>query len=483
MSHSRIKRDPGMPGPFNNNTMYHENFSVRSRGFKKSINSRQNRNNSHKQHRGRKIDTDDQKGLGFIPPTYTEFNKMIRFSSPDDDTHQMNNYKSDSPYSVNRPQFANIPITDAEIGFHMRRGYSRVIPSASMIIHHNSVPTCVDIPRSLTLCQGIGYGKMRLPNLLNHDSLNEVVKQASSWVPLLSVSCHPDARIFLCSLYSPVCLDRPIYPCRSLCRAVKGGCESRIKLYGFPWPKILECETFPPDNDLCIASQTVKAATNNQVINVSNSSQHFNSRQNQMEKHHTVEKICEPCPRSITYESILENFCRSDVVIKIKNHHKKFTFTERREDSARQTSTHNQLSYILYNKQVEAGKRRVKRTPEEDNVNNVLLFMKDYKVKRIFKVGTFLKLEFDDPKMIYMNSRRKRLSKQQGMLKCACNKQTQINETRSVKSKGDNRYFLVMGKQIADKIFVNFMTPWDKSNVSFRKAVKKLKNLDCGASQ
>lgn len=32
-------------------------------------------------------------------------------------------------------------------------------------------PTCVSIPQNMTLCHNIGYTKMRLPNLLEHDSM------------------------------------------------------------------------------------------------------------------------------------------------------------------------------------------------------------------------------------------------------------------------------------------------------------------------
>ena len=62
-------------------------------------------------------------------------------------------------------------------------------------------PTCVDIPRNLTLCYGIRYSKMRLPNLLDHDSMAEIIQQAASWVPLLNVRCHADTQLFLCSLF------------------------------------------------------------------------------------------------------------------------------------------------------------------------------------------------------------------------------------------------------------------------------------------
>lgn len=112
--------------------------------------------------------------------------------------------------------------------------------------------TCVPIPSNLSLCSGIRYDKMRLPNLLDHDSIREVTQQANAWVHLLNIRCHPDTQVFLCSLFAPVCFDRPIWPCRSLCLAVQGGCERRMARYGFSWPEMLRCERFPPDNDLCI---------------------------------------------------------------------------------------------------------------------------------------------------------------------------------------------------------------------------------------
>ncbi|KAK2153225.1 hypothetical protein LSH36_304g08008 [Paralvinella palmiformis] len=114
---------------------------------------------------------------------------------------------------------------------------------------------CIDIPQNMSLCKNIGYTQMRLPNLLDHDTIREVTQQASSWVPLLGIRCHPDTKLFLCSLFSPVCLDHPIWPCRTLCEAVKNGCEALMLKYGFPWPEMLRCDKFPLDNDLCIGLQ------------------------------------------------------------------------------------------------------------------------------------------------------------------------------------------------------------------------------------
>ena len=116
-------------------------------------------------------------------------------------------------------------------------------------------PKCIDIPHNLTLCQNLRYNQMRLPNLLEHDTVREVTQQAKSWVPLVGIRCHPDTKLFLCSLFSPVCLDRPIWPCRSLCSAVKTACERHMNAHGFDWPDMLKCDKFPLDNDLCIGLQ------------------------------------------------------------------------------------------------------------------------------------------------------------------------------------------------------------------------------------
>lgn len=116
-------------------------------------------------------------------------------------------------------------------------------------------PQCLDIPPDMQLCRDVGYKRMRLPNLLEHETMAEAKQQASSWVPLLAKQCHTDTQLFLCSLFAPVCLDRPVYPCRSLCEVVRDSCAPVMESYGFPWPEMLHCGKFPSDHELCIAVQ------------------------------------------------------------------------------------------------------------------------------------------------------------------------------------------------------------------------------------
>ncbi|KAA0703859.1 Secreted frizzled-related protein 1 [Triplophysa tibetana] len=115
-------------------------------------------------------------------------------------------------------------------------------------------PRCIDIPEDLRLCFNVGYDKMMLPNLLEHDTVAEVKQQAGSWVPLVHKACHPGTQVLLCSLFAPVCLEKPLYPCRWLCEAVRDSCAPLMQAYGFPWPEMLNCDKFPQDDVLpCIA--------------------------------------------------------------------------------------------------------------------------------------------------------------------------------------------------------------------------------------
>lgn len=47
-----------------------------------------------------------------------------------------------------------------------------------------------------------------------------------------------------------------IPPCRSLCTAVRDSCSPAMARYDYPWPTMLNCTQFPPDDTLCIPSET-----------------------------------------------------------------------------------------------------------------------------------------------------------------------------------------------------------------------------------
>jgi len=174
-------------------------------------------------------------------------------------------------------------------------------------------PTCVAIPANMSLCNNIRYTKMRLPNLLEHDTIQEASQQAQYWVQLLKTGCSVDTQLFLCSLFAPVCLQRPIYPCRSLCQKVKDGCEATMNAYKYPWPPMLECDKFPLDNDMCITSQAEAHKEKEQV-------QKNAEKKSKDQKPKTAEKRCRAnlCNQDPSYDNILDNYCQADFVVKMK---------------------------------------------------------------------------------------------------------------------------------------------------------------------
>ncbi|KAJ8016337.1 hypothetical protein DPEC_G00006140 [Dallia pectoralis] len=142
---------------------------------------------------------------------------------------------------------------------------------------------------------------MRIPNLLGHESPGEAVQQSASWLPLLARECHPDARMFLCSLFAPICLDRFVSPCRSLCESVRDSCAPIMACYGYPWPDILRCDKFPDDHLMCISSVTNTSVTSGGPTRVPRAS-------------------CRDCEleEASSAKVLLETFCRSDFVVKLR---------------------------------------------------------------------------------------------------------------------------------------------------------------------
>ncbi|XP_038550226.1 secreted frizzled-related protein 2-like [Micropterus salmoides] len=167
---------------------------------------------------------------------------------------------------------------------------------------------CKPIPSTLSLCHGIGYRQMRIPNLLGHDSLREAQQQSAAWLPLISKLCHRDTKKFLCSLFAPVCLPElsgPVSPCRSLCEAVRDGCVPVMSAFGFPWPEMFNCTRFPRATELCIpATGELEGRTVEEV------------------RHEEVLKgsvICDACSLAAEGETdIQENFCHSSYAFKMR---------------------------------------------------------------------------------------------------------------------------------------------------------------------
>lgn len=132
---------------------------------------------------------------------------------------------------------------------------------------------CVKISSSMPICNRMEYKDMWLPNFMEQESLKEVADGLKAWENLVLRNCHHELPKFLCSLYTPVCLqnhnkDTPsdmlqtrIPPCKQLCVAVRDACLPTMKPYGYSWPETLNCTKFP-DLDktrLCVPPSTKMA--------------------------------------------------------------------------------------------------------------------------------------------------------------------------------------------------------------------------------
>jgi len=177
---------------------------------------------------------------------------------------------------------------------YLSSGHWAMLTVNPILLDRTPTQKCIDIPRNFSLCHGMQYTSMRLPNLLDHDSLDEVIQQSEAWTRL---HCDPDARLFLCSVFAPICLaeyiESQIKPCQSLCRKVQKGCEDRMLKYGFPWPQMLNCSNFPVDNNMCIKPPMDATVSRNKTT-------------------------CKSCSQVATFENILDNFCRSSFVVKAR---------------------------------------------------------------------------------------------------------------------------------------------------------------------
>ncbi|XP_054843762.1 secreted frizzled-related protein 2-like [Eublepharis macularius] len=159
---------------------------------------------------------------------------------------------------------------------------------------------CVAIPKEMSICHDVGYSEMRLPNLMGHTTLAEVVPESAGWQRLVQTGCHPYSKTFLCALFAPVCLDTFIQPCRSMCVAIRDSCAPVLGCHGSHWPSSLDCDRFPADEDMCLGSLG-------------------------KEQKHIVKVFpkpaCQICPaveEFLTHKGVSDLFCTNNFVTKVK---------------------------------------------------------------------------------------------------------------------------------------------------------------------
>ena len=103
-------------------------------------------------------------------------------------------------------------------------------------------------PLSATMCEGLGYSYVRMPNYFLDDTQREAEYKIKGFSQLVATNCSPTLRFFLCLLYFPPCvinMEIKIPPCRDVCEEARSGCEPVLTSFGFPWPMQMNCADFP----------------------------------------------------------------------------------------------------------------------------------------------------------------------------------------------------------------------------------------------
>lgn len=65
------------------------------------------------------------------------------------------------------------------------------------------------------------------PNEMNHETQEEAGLEVHQFWPLVEIKCSPDLKFFLCSMYTPICIEdypKPLPVCRSVCERAREGC-------------------------------------------------------------------------------------------------------------------------------------------------------------------------------------------------------------------------------------------------------------------
>ncbi|TGZ64955.1 hypothetical protein CRM22_006114 [Opisthorchis felineus] len=111
------------------------------------------------------------------------------------------------------------------------------------------------IPIEIPLCKNIGYNWTYMPNAFHHETQEEAGLEVHQFYPLVEINCSEDLRLFLCSMYTPICVPNWPYrltPCRSLCESARDGCMPVMGTYGFGWPERMNCDLLPEGSE-CVS--------------------------------------------------------------------------------------------------------------------------------------------------------------------------------------------------------------------------------------
>lgn len=127
----------------------------------------------------------------------------------------------------------------------------------------DDAPRCQQM--QIQFCDKVAYNRTLLPNILGHQTQSDVESEINIYHPLVKGGCSPDLKLFLCTVYAPICFDHDngsditLLPCRSLCESARQGCAAQARNIGYEWPQALKCDRFPDGRvkgTLCVGNDS-----------------------------------------------------------------------------------------------------------------------------------------------------------------------------------------------------------------------------------
>lgn len=199
------------------------------------------------------------------------------------------------------------------------KGYYNDGNLSDMEIHMPSMKMdkqrCEEI--KIPMCRGIGYNLTKFPNAMNHETQDEAGLEVHQFWPLVEINCSDDLKFFLCSMYTPICIEdyhKPLPACRSVCERARRGCEPIMEKYSFNWPERMICENLPVHGDqenLCMEQPNYNEESSNAETSNTNS-----NNQNNNKKHHgSSNNGQKKCPKG-------DKRCQQAQAANNKNEHK-----------------------------------------------------------------------------------------------------------------------------------------------------------------
>jgi frizzled protein 1/7 len=124
-------------------------------------------------------------------------------------------------------------------------GHGRTNEGLKEIKNSASQGKCEKI--TVPVCKDIQYNETMLPNVFNHTTQEEAGIEVHNFFPLVKVQCSRHLKLFLCTMYLPMCTASKVAtpPCKSLCNKARTGCDSLLQKFGMEWPDNLRCDQFP----------------------------------------------------------------------------------------------------------------------------------------------------------------------------------------------------------------------------------------------